>query len=527
MATERELLLTLRRGLRVQPPLRAGIPKKVFNELIRRTAKWLLDGAPTDQLPLYTLDSLQQALRVADKSGRLRRSKRSAVDAPSRDRQIGETLQKALVSLTERLRAHPHAETEGQTLRVRFEANVGRDSYDVEISGLFIDNRRGLGFPEDDRIGLLARLTLRRVGNAGAESFRSSSNEVQTPSATGSLLPMCPTLLVGREAALHDLKERLFNPNPAIAGHVQVLAAIDGLPGVGKTSVAAALAHDPAIGEWFPDGVLWTALGKTPNVLWELSTWGRALAIPYILEVSSVHQASSLLAAALRDRRTLLIVDDVWSVEHAAPFRVGGRECATLISTRAPAMADALAAVPQQVYTLPVLTIEASRELLTALAPTVVREHSDAVDRLLRDLDGLPLAIQVAGRLLASESKYGFDVNQLLHELHNGQILLEALAPADYSDVMKETTPTVAALLRKSTDVLPPLVRERFAFLGAFAPKPARFDLAILRHLWGTGDPITTVRTLLDYGLIERIQETDQYQIHALIALHARSLAST
>lgn len=348
----------------------------------------------------------------------------------------------------------------------------------------------------------------------------------EMPKSPGALLPLRPPILIGRETALLDLKERLFDSTAATAGHLQVLAAIDGLPGVGKTTIAAALAHDAAVGNCFPDGVLWTSLGQSPDVLLELLSWGRALRIPYVLEIQSIQEASAALAAALRDRRALLIVDDAWAVEHAEPFRVGGRECATLITTRAPIMANALAAIPQQVYSLPVLSLEASRELLTALAPAVVREHPDAVRELLRELDGLPLAIQVAGRLLASQSQYGFDVAELLLDLRKGARLLEALAPADYSDIIKQTTPTVAALFRKSTDVLPPTVRERFAYLGTFAPKPARFDLAILRYLWATDDPTPTVRTLLNYGLIEATTETDQYQIHSLIALHARSLAS-
>src|SRR5207249_7993680 len=71
------------------------------------------------------------------------------------------------------------------------------------------------------------------------------------------LLPATP--LVGRDEEMTRLRQRLHT-----GGNV-ALTALNGLPGVGKTALAIALAHDQAIRTQFRDGVLWAALGPEPN----------------------------------------------------------------------------------------------------------------------------------------------------------------------------------------------------------------------------------------------------------------------
>jgi hypothetical protein len=293
---------------------------------------------------------------------------------------------------------------------------------------------------------------------------------------------------------------------------------------VGKTTIAAAIAHDPEITVVFPDGILWASLGQTPNILSELMAWGRALGTEDILHARTVEEASAQLAALLRNQRRLLIVDDVWEPEHSQPFNVGGRDCKLLITTRINSVAQVVAPTSAAIYRLAVLTDEAALELLQELAPTVVAQYPTQARELVHELEGLPLALQVAGRLLNVEASYGFDVTQLIEELQEGATLIEAEAPADRADLANETTPTIAVLLQKSTDHLDALTRDCFALLGPFAPKPATFDLESMMVVWQVDDPRPIVRTLVDRGLLEFIPEIGRYQMHALLVMHAKSL---
>jgi hypothetical protein len=177
---------------------------------------------------------------------------------------------------------------------------------------------------------------------------------------------------------------------------------------------------------------------------------------------------------------------------------------------------------PDAIYNLPALTEERALDLLRILAPSVVAEHPDECLELVRDIECLPLALHVAGRMLNTESAMGWGVADLLKALREGAKLIEAKAPADMMDYETETIPTVAALLKKSTDRLDEYTRDCFAFLGPFAPKPATFDLNAMKSVWMVEDPKPIAQTLVQRGLLEPV--SGRFQMHALLVAHARSL---
>ena len=251
-----------------------------------------------------------------------------------------------------------------------------------------------------------------------------------------------------------------------------------------------------------------------------LVAWGLALGANEALHSKSIDDISSYLAGLLRNKRVLLIMDDVWETQHAKAFQVGGRNCALLITTRSRKAAQDLAPTPNDIYVLKVLSDEKALELLYILAPAVAQKHLDALRELAHELDGLPLALQVAGRMLNKEASYGFGVSELITELRAGTKLLEATAPSDRTDTANETIPSVTILLQKSTERLDPKTHECFAVLGAFAPTPATFDLEALKTIWQMDDSESIIRSLVDRGLLE---STDgRFQMHALTRLFAR-----
>jgi DNA-binding SARP family transcriptional activator len=340
-------------------------------------------------------------------------------------------------------------------------------------------------------------------------------------SQSAGVLPPLPSLMVGREGALEDLKARIGIPH---RDETRPVTVIQGWPGVGKSTLVAALAHDSEVSATYPDGVLWASLGETPSLLSELSIWADALNLSDSTRTRQIDEITAQLTAVLRDKRMLLIVDDVWQVEHATPFRVGGQACAMMMTSRLNGVAQSLAPTPRDVYRLAVLGQDSALELLRTLTPETVDEHPNEARELVSDLEGLPLAIQVAGRLLNSEARLGWGVSDLLTELRAGAGLLGAQAPGDMA--AQDTTPTVATLLQRSTDSLDEATRQRFALLGLFVPKPATFDLEAMAVAWEVEDPKPTARILVNRGLLEPVSG-GRFQMHALLVLHARSLLGT
>lgn len=335
--------------------------------------------------------------------------------------------------------------------------------------------------------------------------------------------PPRPSLMVGREDDMNELKSRLGASKDGSTS-LQILTAIKGWPGVGKTTIASALAYDPEISKLFPDGVLWTSLGDHPDVLSEMATWGRALGTEEILKAKSIEDAQTILAGLLRNKRMLLIIDDVWNANDAIPFKAGGVGCAILITTRLDKIASSLAPTAESIYRLGVLKDDAALDLLRNLAPSVANRHPEECLVLVKELEGLPLALQVAGRLLHAEENSGFGVTELIEELRAGAKLLAATAPADRADLINETTPTIAALLQKSLDRLDEHTKECYAYLGVFAPRPATFDAAAMKFVWEVEDPKPIIQSLVDRGLLEYVPELDRYWMHALLVMLAKTL---
>lgn len=360
------------------------------------------------------------------------------------------------------------------------------------------------------------------------ETYRRLMDKLYPPPP--GIIPQLPqNMFVGRDDSLRDIKNLMGVGGTPREGGPTV---VRGWPGVGKTTLVSFIGRDREVQLAFPDGVLWASLFFGENdlsksevehkLLSHMAAWGRALGTDALLRVPTLAEVTAQLAALLRNRRMLLIVDDVWDQGHAAPFlQAGGGQCSVLVTTRLPRVANELTATRGAKYLLPVLTEENAIRLLRILAPDIVERHQDECRELVRDLEYLPLALHVAAGRLKAEAELGLDVKDLILGIREGAELVKAAAPLDRSE--NGVTPTLDALLHRSTDGLDEQTRECFAFLGAFAPKPATFDLEAMAAVWGVEDPRPIVRTLANQGLIESLGH-GRFQMHALLVKHARSL---
>ncbi len=337
--------------------------------------------------------------------------------------------------------------------------------------------------------------------------------------------PAAPELVIGRDHDLRRLKSLIGIANPASAhSSIQRLTILWGWPGVGKTTLAAVLAHDADIRVAFPDGVLWLSVGQSPNIFAKLSIWARPLGIE-AANAQTVDELKGLLRARLRGKRMLFVIDDIWEARDVFNFRLGESQCAMLVTTRVQEVVFHLEPPPHnaRIYPLSVLDGDRGVEILFRLAPTVVATYPDKSRELVGALEGLPLALRVAGLLLNAEAKIGLDMFGLLGDLINGVKIMDAPVPPELATLMEEVPSTVAALLQRSLTYLPPRTQACFARLGALAPEPATFALDAMRDVWELADPIPMVRELVGRGLLEPVGE-QRFHMHAVLHKLANSL---
>jgi len=328
-------------------------------------------------------------------------------------------------------------------------------------------------------------------------------------------MPPPPRAFVGRDREIAAIRALLTK-----AGSQSTIVTLAGMGGVGKTTTAAALAHDRELTKHFPDGIFWATVGQYPNVMSNYITWARGLGLEIEGEKSQ-HLVQHALAASLRSRRCLLVLDDVWRSEDAMPYFVGGPLSAKLVTTRVMNVGEELSSPRSAVFVLSSLDTDSALELLRFFDAQVVEEFGDECRELVQDLEGSPLAIQLVGHLLSQQGQAGLTGDKRLKEL------LQHLATSKFiNSALVEDVPTLSGTLRdvltQSTDNLNVDVRDRFAMLGVFAPAPASFDLEALRWIWKVDDPRGTAMELVRLGLLEQVG--DRFQVHDLIVDHARTL---
>lgn len=335
--------------------------------------------------------------------------------------------------------------------------------------------------------------------------------------------PAIPTLppahLVGRESALERVKQRLF------AGGSVALSALNGLPGIGKTALSITLAHDPAIRARFCDGVLWAALGPQPDIAGQLSHWGTLLGLPP-LEMAALGNTDAwakALRLAIGPRALLLVIDDAWKLEEALACKIGGPNCAHLVTTRFPGIASHMAF--GGAMTLQELSEDEGYELLRQLAPGVVEPDEQMARDLVRAVGGLPLALTLIGNYLRKQAYSGQSrrVRSALEHLSRAEARLALSEPQAPAESHASLAPDVSLSLQTVIDVSSQqLSQDELAALYAlsvFPPKPNSFSEEAALAV--AACPLETLDALLDAGLLES-NTSGRYTLHQVIADYAR-----
>ncbi|MCA9994739.1 MAG: hypothetical protein KDE56_03260 [Anaerolineales bacterium] len=340
--------------------------------------------------------------------------------------------------------------------------------------------------------------------------------QVAAPFLTPALPPQG---IFGRSRLIKKIIAGLHLDNPD-AVDVPPLA-LRGMAGIGKTTLLTAVGRLQLVQEQFPDGVLWTSVGQDPTIRLLLDSWGRALGIDLNVERDE-RACQERLRAVLHARRMLLLVDDVWEQAHGDYFQLAGPHCRLVFTTRESEVAYHLA-TRQRSLRVDLLEPEAALALLRQLAPEAVSQDLANAKALCERLEYLPLAITLAGRLLAAE-EIPSRTQRLLRQLVEREGALDLVEPAGRAGSSEDKPISVRGILALSVDRLEPVDKERFAMAGVFGGDPLTWELDAAAYVWECSKEQAedTTSRLMRHGLVE--MRGDHFWMHALLADYAEEL---
>ncbi len=218
----------------------------------------------------------------------------------------------------------------------------------------------------------------------------------------------------------------------------------------------------------------------------------------------------------------LLVIDDVWEIESALPFKVGGPHCALLATTRFPNIALSIAR--DSAHAIHELNMDEGLALLTQLAPEVVTRDPHTAQTLIQEVGGLPLALTLMGKYLQTQAQSGQprrlhaaltrlrDAPQRLH-------LSEPQAPLERSPSLAAGIPlSLQSAIAVSDQQLDAQARAVLRALSVFPAKPNSFSeeaaLAVSQVA------VEALDALSDAGLLES-SGAGRYTLHQTIADYA------
>jgi tetratricopeptide (TPR) repeat protein len=258
---------------------------------------------------------------------------------------------------------------------------------------------------------------------------------------------------------------------PIVVTSAEQTAALEGMAGVGKSVLAAAVARASETRRAFEHGVVWLRLGQIPDLLQKIRELGLALGDEE-RHYKYLETARGNLQQLLQNKVCLIVLDDVWEVAQVEPFQGAlGPRCRLLITSRDGTIATALGA---QEHRLDVLSDEEAYALLGAW--TEERFDVAAAHDIASEVGNLPFALALCGAMIRDGVSWT-DLAATLREADMA-FLDRQFPDYPYRDVFKSLHVSVDFLSRSH-----PTAAELYRDLAVFPVELGVPEAAILK-LW-------------------------------------------
>ncbi len=326
-------------------------------------------------------------------------------------------------------------------------------------------------------------------------------------------VPNLPPNHLERPEYLEEFRAALLSGRTqavGITGKVQYVG-VQGMGGLGKSVLAAALAHDEAVRAAFPDGIFWLRFRQDIDHadLLELQAEILKILAPDQLP-DSLANGVNLLNRALEYRSCLFIADDLWDSDHIRNFIFKSKDCRFLLTTRNIKVIEETGAHHCE---LGLLSEKQAQDLLTACSGCAENALPDASAAILRKCGQLPLAVAAIGSMVKGKPANRWEI--ALERLQNARldkIPAKVDINCSYENLLN--------VFQVSMDDLPPEVQAYYKTLIIFS-EDERIPESVLQIYWeycrqGDYEPLDAVDLLVEKSLLSRSYD-DSLILHDLL----------
>ncbi|WP_250032574.1 AfsR/SARP family transcriptional regulator [Paractinoplanes maris] len=306
----------------------------------------------------------------------------------------------------------------------------------------------------DDQLGVVAGTELQASLQAVLHGADSARDDEPAPKQAYAIrpaqLPSDHPYFTGRDDALDKLLGYARRRTEST-----VVLGIDGIPGVGKTTLGIHLAH--RLAAEYPDGQLYADLRGFDGHRAPVDPGDVLLAFFSALGVveppgnAGVESRAALYRSVLADRRLLVMLDNAYAAEQIEPLLPGTPNCLVIVTSRT-RLAPLAATIGANLLTLDTPGAEEARAgFVNRIGPDRARTEKAALDEIIERCGRLPLAMAVVAARAADQP-----LSTILSELREARLTLDAFADdnldndlrAIFSWSYRRLTPAAARLFR-------------------------------------------------------------------------------
>lgn len=311
-------------------------------------------------------------------------------------------------------------------------------------------------------------------------------------------VPNLPPNHLPRPKYIEEFRAVLHKESIGLTGAAHV--GVEGMGGIGKSVLAAALVHDEAVQAAFSDGIFWLTFGQNVEDDALLVQQNNILKLLGHQEQEiSLDLSRHKLNSVLHGKRCLFIIDDIWDSRHLKHFDLSGTACRFLLTSR---KADVLDRLGMERKRIDLLSEEQALVMLAQYARCILADLPKEAAEIVKECGYLPLAVAAIGSMVRGKPADRWQL--ALRKLQEAK-LNKIFCKFDYQ------YENLFRALQVSVEALPEEQQQYYKTLAVF-PEDANIQKSAIVMYWeycavSDDEPQDVIDALVDASLLTRVDD--------------------